>query len=214
MTSSPRFIRSVNPATEEALATLEARSGAEIGCEMRVGGLDAAGAAPDAGGARYLQPSVTVQSNDPSILRTARQIVAGAASPSEQVARLIRWMQDNVEKTPLDVFSALDVLETRKAECQGHAYLYTAFARALGIPTRIVNGIAYSQDYGGFLYHSWTESFLDGNWVAVDPTFSQIVADATHVKLIEGESLADLLPLLDWVGKLKIRVLDVAYERR
>jgi len=188
-----------------------ARSGAEIACEMRVAGFDTTGAAADAGGARHLQPSVTVQSNDPSILRMARQIVAEAARPSEQVGRLIQWMQGNVEKAPLDVFSALDVLEKRRAECQGHAYLYTAFARALGIPTRIVNGIAYSQDYDGFLYHSWAESLVEGNWIAVDPTFGQTVADATHLKLVEGESLADLLPLLDWVGRLKVRVLAVEH---
>lgn len=189
------------------------QSGAEIHCETRVAGVAETDAAAEAARARYLQPSVTVQSNDASIRRTAQSIVGGAATPFEQVARLIQWMQDNVEKTPLDVFSALDVLEKRRAECQGHAYLYTAFARALGIPTRIVNGIAYSQDFDGFLYHSWAESLVDGNWVGVDPTFSQTVADATHVKLVEGESLADLLPLLDWVGKVKIRVLEVEHQK-
>ena len=45
----------------------------------------------------------------------------------------------------------------------------------------------------------------------MDPTFGQAAADATHIKLLEGEQLADLMPLLDWVGKLKIRVLDVQH---
>jgi hypothetical protein len=39
------------------------------------------------------------------------------------------------------------------------------------------------------------------------------VADATHIKLVEGEELADLLPILDWVGKVKIRVLDVEHQK-
>ena len=42
----------------------------------------------------------------------------------------------------------------------------------------------------------------------VDPTFGQPVADATHLKLVEGESISDLLPLLDWVGKVRIDVLE------
>jgi transglutaminase-like putative cysteine protease len=121
-------------------------------------------------------------------------------------------MNLNVEKAPLDVFSALDVLEKRKAECQGHAYLYTALARATGIPTRIVNGLAYSEQFNGFLYHSWAESLVDGRWVAVDPTFGQTAADATHIKVVEGETLAELLPLMDVVGKLKIRVLSVEHQ--
>jgi hypothetical protein len=72
-------------------------------------------------------------------------------------------------------------------------------------------GLAYSEQFNGFLCHSWTESLVGASWQAVDPTFGQTVADATHIKLIEGDQLADLLPLLDWVGKVKIRVLAVEH---
>lgn len=161
---------------------------------------------------RYLSPSITVQSRDPAIRRTAREIVTGAGSPKERITRIVQWMDANVEKAPVDVFSALDVLEKRKAECQGHAYLFTAFARASGIPTRIVNGLAYSEQFNGFLYHSWAESLVDGRWVAVDPTFGQLAADATHIKVVEGETLAEFLPLMEVVGKVKIRVLAVEHQ--
>jgi transglutaminase-like putative cysteine protease len=103
----------------------------------------------------------------------------------------------------------LDVLQTKQAECQGHAYLYTAFARSLGIPTRVVSGLVYSEQFKGFLYHSWSESVVDGRWQAVDPSFGQTVADATHIMVVEGDSAADLLPLIDWVGKVRIRVLAI-----
>jgi hypothetical protein len=36
----------------------------------------------------------------------------------------------------------------------------------------------------------------------------QPIADATHLKLVEGEGISDLLPLLDWVGKVRIDVLE------
>jgi hypothetical protein len=39
------------------------------------------------------------------------------------------------------------------------------------------------------------------------------VADATHIKLVEGENLAELMPLMDWVGKVKIRVLAVEHQK-
>lgn len=193
------------------------RKAQAIECEVRMSAADAQDAPADpaalAAHAAYLQPSITVQSHDPSIRLTAREIVAGAPTRREQVARLIEWLQKNVERAPLDVFSALDVLEKRKAECQGHAYLYTAFARSVGIPTRIMNGLVYSQDFNGFLYHSWAESVVDGRWLAVDPTFGQTAADATHIKLLEGENLADLMPLMDWVGKVKLRVLAVEHQK-
>jgi hypothetical protein len=73
----------------------------------------------------------------------------------------------------------------------------------------VVNGIVYSEDHGGFLYHTWAESLVDGRWLWVDPTLGAAPADATHVKLVEGETLADLTPLADWVGRLKVRVIAV-----
>jgi hypothetical protein len=46
---------------------------------------------------------------------------------------------------------------------------------------------------------------MDGSgWRAVDPTLGQLRADATHVKLIEGESLAELVPLVGMVGKARV----------
>jgi Transglutaminase-like superfamily len=183
----------------------------EVTCEMRRAKETGGELPPEELRARYLEPSITVQSTDPSIRHLAEAILGGATSTEERIARILHWLERNIEKAPIDVFSALDVLQQRKAECQGHAYLYTALARAAGIPTRVVNGLAYSEQFNGFLYHSWTESLVGANWQAVDPTFGQAVADATHIKLVEGEQLADLLPLLDWVGKVKIRVLGVEH---
>jgi hypothetical protein len=168
-------------------------------------------AEPAAPGKKYLSASMTVQSRDPGIRAAALAASPEGLPAMERIAGLVTWLDRNIEKVPVDVFSALDAFQQKKAECQGHAYLYTAMARAIGIPTRVVNGLAYSEQLQGFLFHSWAESLVDGGWVAVDPTFGQSVADATHIKLLEGEALADLLPLIDWVGKLKIRVLALEH---
>ena len=187
-----------------------------IACEMggaAGGGTSVAVSPPDTVSSRYLQPSVAVQSNDPAIRRLADSIVGESTSTEDRISRILRWLDHNVEKAPIDVFSALDVLQQRKAECQGHAYLYTALARAAGIPTRMVNGMVYSEQFQGFLYHSWAESLDGANWRVVDPTFGQASADATHIKLVEGENLSELLPLLDWVGKVQVRVLEVEHRK-
>lgn len=156
-----------------------------------------------------LKPSAVVQSNDPMIRLLARSIAPGATmSADEKIAAVLAWLERNIRKEPVDAFSALDVLDARRGECQGHAYLYAALARALGVPTRVVNGLVYASDYGGFLYHTWAESLVAGSWRAVDPTFSQAYADATHIALARGESAAELAPLVDWVGNTRIRVLE------
>jgi hypothetical protein len=160
---------------------------------------------------RYLRPSIAAQSADPAIRRLADTVTAGAATDEERIARILRWLDGNIEKAPIDAFSALDVLKQRKAECQGHAYLYAALARAAGVPTRVASGLVYAEQFQGFLYHSWTESLVGTRWQAVDPIFGQAAADATHIKLVEGEDLADLMPLTESVGKLQLRVLAVEY---
>jgi len=45
-----------------------------------------------------------------------------------------------------------------------------------------------------------------GAWVDVDPTFNQPVADATHIKLAEGD-LMEQIRLLPVIGQLKVEVL-------
>jgi transglutaminase-like putative cysteine protease len=175
-------------------------------CRVRPAGGD-----PGPVAAADLGSSRTVPAALPLFAETAHAIVGATADPRERVQRLLAWMGDNIAKSALDVFSALDVLERRKAECQGHSYLYAAFARSLGIPTRIVNGLVYAPEHDGFLYHTWAESHLDGTWVAVDPTFGQLPADATHLKLVEGESLEAVVPMLDLIGRVGIEALALDY---
>jgi hypothetical protein len=155
--------------------------------------------------ARYLAPTLAAPSVLLEISSLARSIAGDAESDDERIARLLAWIDANIAKEAVDSFTAADVLRARRAECQGHAYLFAAFARALGIPARIVNGIAYSEDHGGFLYHSWNEAWIRGRgWQPVDATFGQPHADATHVKLIEGETAAELVPLVNLVGRVRV----------
>ena len=187
------------------------RDGEEVRCHVFRPGMERPHprAASPSDPAAYLGSSRTVPCLDPAIAGKAREIAGGAGKAGERIALLMRWLRENIEKAPVDSFSALDVLSGRKAECQGHTYLYAAFARSLGIPTRVVNGIVYTRKYGGFLYHTWAESLVDGSWVPVDPTLDQLPADATHLKIVEGEVPADLLPLVGVVGRVKLRVISV-----
>jgi hypothetical protein len=159
--------------------------------------------------ASYVQPSLTVESADPTTQATAKEIVGDSPDSLVRVERLVRWIQQNVDQFPVDVFSSSQVLQGRKAECQGLTWLYAAFARSLGIPTRVVNGLVYSKELDGFLYHAWAESRVGSGWLPVDPTFGQVGVDATHIKLIEGDRPADLLPLTDIVGRIQLKILSV-----
>jgi hypothetical protein len=158
---------------------------------------------------KYLKSTFAVPASDERIKSNASRIIAGLTDQHEQVRALIDWIQKNIEQEPVDVFTAIDVLEKGRAECQGHAILYAAFARSMGIPTRVVNGIVYSEEHKGFLYHSWAESCVGNRWISLDPTFGQIAADATHIKFVEGETPDDLLPIVGVIGKIRVEILSV-----
>ena len=42
----------------------------------------------------------------------------------------------------------------------------------------------------------------------MDPTLNQMPADATHIKLVEGETLASLVPMVNLMGKIGIEIVE------
>jgi hypothetical protein len=170
-----------------------------------------AGAPPEVSGdvQRYLRPSIAVPSHEGQFVELSRRLHVDAADADGSIDRLLAWMDENIAKEAIDAFSAADVLRERRGECQGHAYLFAALARAGGLPTRVVNGIVYVPEYRGFLYHTWNEVWIAGEgWRPVDATFSQPRADATHVALAVGENAAQLAPLAAMVGRARIASVD------
>jgi transglutaminase-like putative cysteine protease len=104
----------------------------------------------------------------------------------------------------ISVPSASQVLETRRGDCNEHAILFVAMARAIGLPARTAAGLVYAR--GSFYYHAWPEVFL-GEWVAVDPTFGQFPADASHLRFTIG-GLARQAELIRLIGRLSLDVVD------
>ncbi len=155
---------------------------------------------------RWTLPASQIESDHPEIVKTAREVTRGISDPLAKVKKLARWVSEEVQDEPVDSLSALEVLHTKKGECQAHTMLYTALARAEGIPTRIAGGIVYMEGVG-FLYHAWAESDV-GGWVTVDPTFDQVGVDATHIKLAEGPNWVAIVPLGRVVGHVKAMVID------
>jgi hypothetical protein len=153
----------------------------------------------------YLQPNALIQSDDKKIISQAVKILSGEHDAREAAKKLNEWVYTALAKKPVvSIPSALEVLNQREGDCNEHTALYTALARAAGIPARMAAGIVYMED--GFYYHAWPEVWL-GEWMAVDPTFNQFPADATHIRFATG-NLDTQSQILKLVGKLKVEVLE------
>ncbi len=156
----------------------------------------------------HLAPDAFVQSGHPKILHQATTIVDDEDDPWRRSLKIHDWVFSRLDKEPvISIPSALEVLEQRRGDCNEHTVLFAALARAASVPTRIAIGIVWSDELGGFYYHAWPEVYLDG-WYWMDPTLGQTLADATHIKLLNGgtETWPRLLPYL---GNLEIEVLAV-----
>jgi len=163
-------------------------------------------------GAEYLRPSLYLQSDDPKIQSAALKATRGIESPWEKAKALERWTYENVKEKTYGVGfdSAKEVLLSGEGDCTEHSVLLAALLRAAGIPSRVVVGITYWR--GGFMYHMWTEAFLDG-WTALDATLSEDFVDATHIALaataLDSPSAAEpFLSLVNIVGKISVNVED------
>jgi transglutaminase-like putative cysteine protease len=163
-------------------------------------------------GSQYLVSTPTLPVQHLDIQKKAREVVGDAADRTEATQRLVDFVFDYVAKEPtVGVPNGLEVLYSRRGDCNEHTALFSSLARAAGIPTRIAAGVVYSTSIGAkgaFYYHAWPEVRLGGptDWVPVDPTFGQFPADATHLKLVEGD-LDRQVEILGVIGRLKLAVV-------
>lgn len=154
----------------------------------------------------FLQPTVFLQSDHPEIRSLAAKILAGETDARKAAARIKDWVHKEIAKVPtVSVPNALDVLKSRRGDCNEHTVLFNALARAAGIPAKTLVGVVYLRD--AFYYHAWSEVWL-GKWVSLDPVLDQFPADVTHIKFLEGD-IDRQIDILQLIGNLKIEVLEV-----
>ena len=92
----------------------------------------------------YLEPTPFIQSDHPEIQAKAREIVSPDDSAVVKAYKLIAWINKNIQKRPVvSVPNALETLHNRVGDCNEHAVLFAALARAAGIPAQVEAGLVY-----------------------------------------------------------------------
>ncbi|NOQ45090.1 MAG: transglutaminase domain-containing protein, partial [Desulfobulbaceae bacterium] len=77
----------------------------------------------------------------------AEAITGATTEPLQKVRLLAQWIYQHLEKRPvLGQPDALTTLRTMQGDCNEHAALFAALARASGIPTVIATGITLYRD--------------------------------------------------------------------
>jgi transglutaminase-like putative cysteine protease len=157
----------------------------------------------------FLAPADFVDSAAANVAAFARDAAGPAGDPRSRAVRLYYAVRDDIVYTPYcdftdpATFRASAVLAHRAGFCVGKASLLTAAARAAGIPARI--GFADVRNHlctpklralmgtDTFVYHGYTDLYLDGRWVKATPAFNRALCEKFGVKALEFDGREDSL---------------------
>lgn len=175
-------------------------------------------ATPPSGMEQYLEGNALLQTWYPLLIAAAAKSVRGAGGDAWEGAKLVeRFVFDNIDHKGFGTAfgSATEVLSTRSGDCSEHAVLMAAMTRAVGIPSKLAEGLVYFE--GQFAYHMWVEVWTGDGWYALDPTVGGGSVDATHIKLAESAAkdgvVADLsASVLRTLGRLHVRVVSYSSQ--
>jgi Transglutaminase-like superfamily len=114
--------------------------------------------------------------------------------------------------TPL--LTSNQILAVQSGDCVQASVLLTALFRTARIPARSVMGLVYANKYEGkmnrFVYHMWTEVFIQGRWFIADATQpSRETRQAKYIALsyhsLKSESPLDYAAALSHISNLRIK---------
>lgn len=145
--------------------------------------------------APFLRPSVSVQSDDPELVKKAREVVGGETDMLAAGKKLAGWVHAHIANKGYGIgaASAREVFKNKEGDCSEHAVLLAAMLRAAGIPSRVCSGYLYV--YGAWGGHAWVSAWV-GEWIDLDATIGSQVGDAARIKFShtragEGDSLME-----------------------
>ncbi len=155
----------------------------------------------------YLAPTSIIDSDHKSIQDYAAGSTGGSTEPVEIAVKLYLAVRDGIVYDPYTPFylpehyRASDVLKRGRSFCIPKASLLCALGRACGIPSRVGfadvrNHLATKQliEFLGsdlFVYHGFTEFWLEGKWVKATPAFNSDLCRRHRVPPLEFNGRED-----------------------
>jgi transglutaminase-like putative cysteine protease len=157
---------------------------------------------------KYLLPTAIIDSDHKRIIEYANdRILHVEDNPIKKAVRLYYAVRDDIWYDPYypfylpEHYRASNVLNSGKGFCVSKASLLCALGRACGIPSRVGFGTVRNHlatrkllEYIGsdlFVYHGFTEFYLQGKWVKATPTFNKELCRKHHVEPLDFNGRED-----------------------
>ena len=157
---------------------------------------------------KYLLPTSIIDSDHIRIVEYAKAHTRHLGDDSiKKAVKLYYAVRDDIWYDPYypfylpEHYRASNVLSSGKGFCVSKASLLCALGRACGIPSRIGFGTVRNHlatrkllEYIGsdlFVYHGFTEFYLNGKWVKATPTFNKELCRKHHVEPLDFNGRED-----------------------
>ncbi|UCG78196.1 MAG: transglutaminase domain-containing protein [Nitrospirota bacterium] len=143
---------------------------------------------------------------DAKLKRTGRAFAGAYDNDSYRLTHYLRGYVHNIIGTRLffTPSNSSEVLNIRMGDHLEKTVLATSYARAAGMPARMVGGLVYRN--GFFYFHSWVEIWFN-KWVPMDPSLVQFPADVSHIPLAAG-SVGEIISIIEILDQIEIEVLE------
>ena len=154
----------------------------------------------------FLAPGRYVDSGHPAVIAFAREHARGATD-LERAVSLYGAVRDGIRYNPFldfsqeSAFRGSACLASGEGFCIGKAALLAACARVAGIPARVgfadvknhltTPRLAERMGSDLFVYHGFTELWLEGKWVKATPAFNLALCRKFRVKPLEFDGRND-----------------------
>ncbi len=155
------------------------------------------------------EPGWFVDSDNAAVAAYAAERAVGAADDIGRACALYYAVRDDVRYNPYGIdmtreaFRASACLARREGFCITKAALLAACGRAVGIPSRVGYGDVRNhlatpklREVMGtdlFVFHGYTEFWLEGRWVKATPAFNRSLCDRFGVAPLEFDGREDSL---------------------
>ena len=156
-----------------------------------------------------LAPSFFIDSDNTAVQAFADQVGGRGVDDIDRGVQLYYGVRDSIRYDPYDInctpegFRASTCLERGRGFCITKAALLAASARAVGIASRVGFGDVRNHlatprliEFMGtdeFVFHGYTELFLDGHWVKATPAFNLSLCERFGVLPLEFDGREDSL---------------------
>lgn len=141
----------------------------------------------------------TIQTSLPEIQKIAQEIKSQTEVRRAQIQLILDYLKNNytydydmLSNNVVRPLTTKEALEKKKGVCQHYAVIFTAVARALNIPARIIAGYYLSDSAGG---HAWNEvEIAPGRWQVIEPQNSSSLTNLNtrnYLPVVRADILED-----------------------